>query len=392
MKEIKIQFTDIPESSFDRENNWIINTLREKYTVVISEEPEFLFYSVFGYTHMNYLNCVKIFFTGEVSVPNFNECDYALSFNYLTLGDRHFRGVVGDGVADTISNIKRNIQIRDNITDDMSHRKFCNFVYSQDTVGEGAILRKSFCQKLMEYKHIDCPGLVLNNMPVGAIEPRWKSSQYSIGNVNSNWNDGKIAFLENYKFTIAFENVRAVGYTTEKLIHPFMAKSVPIYWGNPSVIQDFNPRAFINCNDYPSLDDVIKRIIALDQDDTQYLEMLRQSPMANTYDFDAEIHVKEFLFKIVERGNCPFEKDPLSKDIVHQLRNDVVRAWQIIDSLKKEAKGKGITIGENQEGELPLTFKAANYLHQKMQSGFLLKIKNAVKPIVLWIMRLRGNR
>lgn len=293
MKEIKIQFTDIPESSFDRENNWIINTLREKYTVVISEEPEFLFYSVFGYTHMNYLNCVKIFFTGEVSVPNFNECDYALSFNYLTLGDRHFRGVVGDGVADTISNIKRNIQIRDNITDDMSHRKFCNFVYSQDTVGEGAILRKSFCQKLMEYKHIDCPGLVLNNMPVGAIEPRWKSSQYSIGNVNSNWNDGKIAFLENYKFTIAFENVRAVGYTTEKLIHPFMAKSVPIYWGNPSVIQDFNPRAFINCNDYPSLDDVIKRIIALDQDDTQYLEMLRQSPMANTYDFDAEIHVKD---------------------------------------------------------------------------------------------------
>jgi len=388
MKHIKIRFADIPLSSFSPENNWIINTLRERYEVELSDKPDFLFYNVFGHEYLNYKNCVKIFFTGEIAVPNFNECDYALSFCHLTFGDRHMRAVVGDPVADTITNIKRSIQDRSMITDEMAHRRFCNFVYSQDTYGKGAPLRRDFCLQLMKYKQVDCPGLVLNNMPRDSIAPRWISSEYSNGNVDGGWNQGKIDFLSKYKFTIAFENSSIDGYTTEKLIHPFLAHSVPIYWGNPLVTKDFNPKAFINCNDYASFDDVIKRIKELDQDDEQYLAMLRQPPMQESYDFDSEQKAREFLFQIIERGNNPFEKDEFSHDVIHQLSNDVFTAWSIIAALRSFSS-EGVL--ENihpqakkmiQEMEMSTTWKAVKAARSFFNTDFGTVIKTILKPIL----------
>ena len=40
--------------------------------------------------HLSY-NCVKIFFTGESLVPDFNVCDYALGFDYIEFDDRYMR-------------------------------------------------------------------------------------------------------------------------------------------------------------------------------------------------------------------------------------------------------------------------------------------------------------
>ena len=39
-----------------------------------------------------------------------------------------------------------------------------------------------------------------------------------------------------------------VGYTTEKIFEPMIAQSIPIYWGNPRIGEDFNEKSFINCN------------------------------------------------------------------------------------------------------------------------------------------------
>jgi len=88
--------------------------------------------------------------------------------------------------------------------------------------------------------------------------------------------DDKIAFLRNYKFTIAFENSSHPGYTTEKILHPFVANSIPIYWGNPLVAKDFNPKSFINCHDYINFEEVIEKIIEIDTDDDLYQEYLRE--------------------------------------------------------------------------------------------------------------------
>ena len=55
-----------------------------------------------------------------------------------------------------------------------------------------------------------------------------------------------------------------------------MARTLPIYWGNPLVHQDFNPGRFLNYYDYESDEALIERIIELDQDDAKYLEYLQQ--------------------------------------------------------------------------------------------------------------------
>ena len=55
----------------------------------------------------------------------------------------------------------------------------------------------------------------------------------------------KQAFLRDYKFTIAFENESHPGYTTEKIVEPMLADSIPIYWGDPLVGTDFEVESWL---------------------------------------------------------------------------------------------------------------------------------------------------
>ncbi len=317
-KVIKVNFCDWYEG-FDVENNIFARVLRKHYDVKISKKPDFLFYSCFGAEYFEYDNCVKIFFTDENVSANFNDCDYAVSFEYINFDDRHFRR--GPWVP-------RKICDRSIISDDMAHRKFCNFIYSNTNSGEGALLRQEFCKKLMGYKHVDCPGRVLNNMSADELASR-----------DGDWYASKQKFLGKYKFTIAFENSCSNGYTTEKMLHPIMSYSIPIYWGNPLVVRDFNPRAFINCNDYDNdFDRIIERIRELDNDDEKYLAMLRENPMADDYDFDVPQKFEEWLLGIIERGNKPFNKDPRdwSKSPLRIKLNALVKENKILNDFISE--------------------------------------------------------
>lgn len=292
MKKIKVNFTDCSVWSSMREQ--LLALLKKHYRVELSEKPDFLFYSVFGSDFRNYKNCVKVFITGENVSPNFNECDYGIGFDPLDFGERYLRYYYAWNA------LTPDMLHRENLSSALSQRKFCNFVYSNSSHGEGPAIRQDFCRRLMEYKHVDCPGKVLHNLD-DAIEPR-----------DGDWEKGKLDFIQNYKFTIAFENSRTAGYTTEKLVQPFVARSVPIYWGNPEVVKDFNPKAFINCNDYGNdFDKVIERIIELDNDDEKYMEMLRQPVVQPDYDFNLLQKYEDFLVHIIEKGNQPFVKDPL---------------------------------------------------------------------------------
>ena len=76
---IKIQFVDFWDG-FNKHDNEFVTVLKEKYEVNLSDNPDYLFYSGFGFQHLKY-NCIRIFYTGECITPNFNECDYAISFD-----------------------------------------------------------------------------------------------------------------------------------------------------------------------------------------------------------------------------------------------------------------------------------------------------------------------
>ena len=54
------------------------------------------------------------------------------------------------------------------------------------------------------------------------------------------------------------------------MFHAKVAGTVPIYWGNESVNNDFNKKCFINLIDYESVDDMVEDIKQIDQDEDRY--------------------------------------------------------------------------------------------------------------------------
>lgn len=310
---IKVKFTDMP-MDFDPLDNCYIHALQRRFTAEISDDPDIVFYSVFGRDFFSYPKSIRIFLANEPVIPNFNDCDYAVGWSDISFGNRYIRQppLVGFG-EESVYDLLQN---RDETQESAFERKFCNFIYSNATNGFGAELRIRFCKQLAEYKHIDCPGPVLNNMKDGLEAKYHPKNKYDAKRFNRDWAKSKIEFLRRYRFTIAFENISLPGWTTEKLIHPLLARSIPIYWGNPKAAEFFNSRAFINCADYNwDLDAVMKRVIELDNDEEQYMEMLRQAPLKDSYPSDWEGELADFFSSIVANGER-FPKNPMGYDTV----------------------------------------------------------------------------
>ncbi len=247
---IKISFDDFWHSKKLEHiaENPIYRLLSKRFDLELSDTPDFLIYSSFGINFLKY-KCVRIFYAGENVRPNFDECDYAFSFDY-PVTERNYRLPLYKLYLDDFEKLKNRHTNIGRIMDE--NRKFCNFLYSNVWAQE----RVDFFLKLQKYKQVDSGGKVLNNL--------------------GHFVDDKLAFLSRYKFTIAFESWSYPGYTTEKIMHPFIVNSIPIYWGNPLVARDFNPRAFINCHDYQSFDEVVERIIEIDNNDDLYKEYLNE--------------------------------------------------------------------------------------------------------------------
>lgn len=276
-KEIRVHFTDFWDG-FDETNNFIEKILRDEYILIIdSENPDYLFFSVFGDSHKIYYNSIKIFYSGENSIPNFNECDYGIAFNYIDFSDRYMRFPLHVDAFNYLSPMTIS-------PEKALNRKFCNFVYSN--LSRCSPVREEFFHKLSEYKRVDSGGRYLNNIG-GPV-------------------DDKLAFIRDYKFTIAFENSTSDGYTTEKISHPFITNSIPIYWGNPLVELEYNPKAFINANRFDSINDLIEEVKRLDNDDQAYLDMLFQPVWTQSDDYNVIMQDRlcDFLRHIV---NQPLE-------------------------------------------------------------------------------------
>ncbi|MDP4272627.1 MAG: glycosyltransferase family 10 [Bacteroidota bacterium] len=248
MTKLKINFVDFwPD--FDATSNFFLDLLKTRFDLEISDSPDFIIYSVFGTTFRNY-HCTRIFYTGENIRPNFDECDFALSFDFIE-HPRHFRlPLYVLYLKDPKQLVKEDTFNPEKILQEKS--KFCNFIYSNGSAQE----RIDFFEKLSKYKKVDSGGRVRNNLGCFVLD--------------------KLDFIKDYKFTIAFENSSYPGYTTEKLVHPMLVHSLPIYWGNPRVDEDFNPKSFLNYFSFDSDEELIARIIGLDRNDELYCRYLRE--------------------------------------------------------------------------------------------------------------------
>jgi len=277
MKKIRIDLLDFADNAV-KTDQFLYKALAGRFQLELCDQPDFLLYSHGGHTH-RLQSGVKIFFSGESMLPNFQECDY--SAGPLKLNDArhlHLPWYVIFGEPQEI--IKKNDDHRQILA---AKTKFCSFViggYNPRKNGN----RVEFFRKLSRYKKVDSAGTKFNNI----------GSPIPFGSRN------KIEFLRPYKFNIAFENRALAGYTTEKIFEPMIARCLPIYWGDPDINEHFNPRSFLNRADFPSDEALIEKIIELDNDDEKYLEYMRQPYFHNDQptQFFSHERIQDFFEKI----------------------------------------------------------------------------------------------
>lgn len=290
-KKIKIGFSDF-WGELIPDDNYFYNLLSMRYNVEIdNENPEYLFYTVYSDNHKKYdMNkVIKILYTGENYRPDYTECHYSFSFDYLddprnyrlplwaiifNWFDRPYRDERDQAYLHPIQDfLNKKIPIKN---------KFCSFIASKP-MGK----RLDFVPKLYRYKPIDCAGRIYNNVP---LVPGRGDQIY------------KINFLKDYKFNVAFENSSYPGYCTEKIINSMFAGCIPIYWGDPKVTQDFNSDSFLNWHEFQSDEAFIEQIIKVDNDSKLYDEIINQPWFKDNRlpDFILPDSVLSFLEKIIK--------------------------------------------------------------------------------------------
>ena len=285
-KIIKVKFIDYWNSlKNDLEDYLIMQLLRKHYNVVVCDDADYVFFATMGESHWGIPDkCVKIFQTGENLVPDFNACDYAIGFEWMDYEDRYIRFPL---YLFYNRSLLHEMEHKHELPDDWDLHKekteFCSFVVSNNRNPR----RNLAFHELCKYKKVNSGGNYLNNIGGPVAD--------------------KLSFEKKHKFSLCFENGAHNGYTTEKLVQAFAARTIPIYWGDPLVGKVFNPKAFIDASSYSSLEEVIQKVQELERDEEQYMAMLREPALlASSPSVDEEIaKFEDWLINIFEQ---PIEK------------------------------------------------------------------------------------
>jgi hypothetical protein len=216
-----------------------------------SYDADYVFHSCFGYDVLKYKG-IRIFVTGENISPDMNISDYCMSFDQMTLGDRSCWQPLIIFYKEAYNSLKSERPPVEEII--KTKRDFCAYVMS--STRDSAPERTQIFELLNAYKTVHSGGNWNNN--VGGRVP------------------DKLKFQSSHKFVIAFENSSTPGYLTEKFADAAQVNAIPIYWGDPTIANYFNTKAFVNCHDFPSLEAAVKYVKEIDQNDELYQQMLQE--------------------------------------------------------------------------------------------------------------------
>jgi hypothetical protein len=117
----------------------------------------------------------------------------------------------------------------------------------------------------------------------------------------------KMEFISRYRFHIAFENRMTPGWTTEKFTDAFEACAVPIYWGDQHALQWFNPKAYVNVNQFRDFGECCDYILHLENNPEDYKKMLSEPPFLNNRvpEIYSQDRLLEFLVREIEKPGVP---------------------------------------------------------------------------------------
>lgn len=263
--------------SFDPEHNKFTDALRTRFDICVipdgsSDNPDILIYSQIGTPKHYHYDSLKIYYTGENDFPDFNECDYAISFHDCDCGGRNLRYPLW--MLYGLTDAAMSCDGPDN--DTLLRRPFASVVMSNTSGCDPR--RLAIIDGVEKYKPLAYGGSYRNN--VGGRVP------------------DKLEFIARYKFNLALENSVAPGYVTEKILESMASRTIPIYFGDSRVLRDFNPDSFINAGDYSSIDNLVAGIAGIDADPEAYLRMLNAPKFAGPgvlQPADHDLQLTEYL-------------------------------------------------------------------------------------------------
>lgn len=265
-------------SDFDPIDNYYVKILLNIYSqlefVTDPSKADILVCSVFGNEKDKYPEKKKIFWLAEhpnryrlpEDSPNtIKLCsEYRSVFNsfrvpYWAVLFEDWVGNTSDHkyVGYTVDGVFNHFKHR-NLEELSSRKRFCGMMYSNPQGGRVEMFRK-----------IHERGLVICSWG-----PLYKNMEETIPIKDF---QKKLDAIRTCKFYLAFENSKYPGYHTEKIISAYLGDAVPVYWGDETIVKDLNPKAFINCNDFESLDEVLDYMVHLDSHPEEYCEFLKHS-------------------------------------------------------------------------------------------------------------------
>lgn len=291
-KIITVKFVDMSnhfsgEYGADYKEHIIYRLLSNHYNLEDSNNPQFVFGEYNGVEFSKY-DCIRVFFSAENYKPDFDLYDYCIT---------HFDDYKYENRCHTtptllyLEKTKRSYDLalrkHEFLREDINNKTgFCSFVYSNYNA---SVEREQFFNLLSEYKKVDSAGGFLNNVGYRT--------------------ENKLKFESNYKFSIAFDNQQH-SFIQEKITDAFGAKTIPIYYGSPSISKKFNKNAFINCHDFKNFLEVVEYVKMIDQNDDLYMKMMKEPicdlRLTSSY-YISEL--EKFLVNIVENGSTQRSKE-----------------------------------------------------------------------------------
>lgn len=263
---MKVAFTDMyPGYENEMVTSPLFNYFQNWSIVKPEEDPDLLVASVFGQNHLNYPETKKLLWSGEnLSLGytwrkrcSFEGIDWAILSNYpeeISLpSDIPAYHVPYAGIHYNLDELKIWRQV--NLTKPKS--KFCCFVTSRTGQAIGYAMRDKFFDWVNKnYQLVESAGNNRNN--VGYLAPR-QNKKY-------------IDWVSQYKFMICFENSPGPGYLTEKILTPYAAGTIPIYWGDLSNFSFLQKDAMVF---YTSLQETLNKVRLLNENESLYQEVRR---------------------------------------------------------------------------------------------------------------------
>jgi hypothetical protein len=160
--------------------------------------------------------------------------------------------------------------------------KFCCFIVSNDS----CTVRNNMFYYLNQYKKVDSCGKYANNM------------QFVLPHLY--WTEEFREFISKYKFIICFENNKQATYSTEKIVNPYVAGTIPIYWGSSHIHKVFNKNTmlYLENETIESYQKIINEIIDLDNSNEKYIEFINRKPITDMSYFNENYTLEAIAKKI----------------------------------------------------------------------------------------------